>query len=145
MDWILPLLLIAAGILAASALIVAKKPDAKQLIDKLAPYQATMGIALLVWCVYNLFVHIGISLMMAILKMWPIGGIALWGGLVSGILLGIMFGMPMMAKMSAGGAAKGEQMAKKLAPFQVIIGIVAMVSGLMLILITAGILKPSGM
>ncbi len=145
MDWILPLLLVAAGILAASALIVAKKPDAKQLIDKLAPYQATMGVALLVWCIYNMFVHIGISWMMLILKAWPIGGIALWGGLVSGILLGILFGMPMVAKMSASGAAKGEQMAKKMAPFQVIIGLIAIVSGLMLLLITAGILKPAGM
>jgi hypothetical protein len=143
MDWILPLLLIAAGILAASALIVAKKPDAKQLIEKLAPYQASMGIALLVWCLYNMFVHIGISFMLLILKAWPIGGIALFGGLISGILLGVMFGMPMVAKMSAGGAAKGEQMAKKLAPFQVIIGLVAIVSGALLLLITAGILKPS--
>ncbi len=145
MDYILPLLLIAAGILAASALIVAKKPDAKQLIEKLAPYQASMGIALLVWCLYNLFVHIGISWMMLILKAWPIGGIALFGGLISGILLGIMFGMPMVAKMSAGGAAKGEQMAKKLAPFQVIIGLVAIVSGLLLLLMTLNILKPPGM
>jgi hypothetical protein len=145
MDWILPLLLIAAGILAASALIVAKKPDAKQLIDKLAPYQATMGIALLVWGIYNLFVHIGISMMMLLLKVWPLGGIAIWAGLVSAILLGILFGMPMVAKMSAGGAAKGEQMAKKMAPFQVIIGIVAIGSGLLILLMQLNILKPPGM
>lgn len=145
MDWILPLLLLAGGVLAASALIVAKKPDARQLIDKIAPYQATLGIILLVWGAYNLFVHVGFSMISLLLKIWPLGGIAILGGLVSAILLGIMFGMPMVAKMSAGGAAKGEQIAKKLAPFQTLIGIVAIVCGLLILLIQLGILKPAGM
>jgi len=145
MDWIDPILLILGGILAASSLIVAKKPDAKEMIAKIAPYQATIGIILLVWSVYNAFIHIGIKLMIDIVKFWPIGGITLWAALVSGILLGILFGMPMMAKMSAAGAAKGEEMAKKLAPMQVLIGVIAMISGLLLILIQLGILKPSGM
>ena len=145
MVWIMPLLLIAAGILAASALIVAKKPDAKVLIDKLAPYQATMGIILLVWGLYYLLVGFGITMLKFTLSWWPLGGIALLAGFLASILLGIMFGMPMLAKLSAGGAAKGEQMAKKLAPFQVIIGVVAIVSGLLLILMNLGILKPPGL
>lgn len=143
MDWILPLLLIAGGILAASALIVAKKPDARALIDKIAPYQATLGIILLVWGLFNLFAHVGITGIKFLLSFWPIAGVSILAGLISAILLGIMFGMPMVAKMSAGGAAKGEQMAKKLAPFQTLIGIVAIVSGLLIILCQAGILKPS--
>jgi hypothetical protein len=142
MLWIEPLLLIAAGILAASSLILAKKPDAKQMIDKIAPYQATLGIILLGWGLYNFIIVVGPGAMVKILTALPLLGITLWGMLVSSILLGIMFGMPMVAKMSAGGAAKGEQMAKKLAPFQVIIGLVAIGSSLLAILYNLGILKP---
>ncbi len=38
------LITIAGGILAASALIIARKPNAKQLIDKLTPYQGWIGV-----------------------------------------------------------------------------------------------------
>jgi len=141
MLWIEPLLLIAAGILAASSLIIAKKPDAKQLIEKIAPFQATLGIILLGWGLYNFFIVVGPGLMIKFLSAFPLLGITLWGMLVSSILLGIMFGMPMVAKMSAGGAAKGEQMAKKMAPFQVIIGLVAIGSAILAILYNLGILK----
>ena len=37
------LITIAGGILAASALIIARKPNAKELIDKLTPYQGWIG------------------------------------------------------------------------------------------------------
>ena len=141
MLWIEPLLLIAAGILAASSLIIAKKPDAKAMIDKIAPYQAMLGIILLIWGLYNFFINIGPGWMIKILSAAPLLGITLWGMLVSSILLGIMFGMPMVAKMSAGGAAKGEQMAKKLAPFQTLIGLVAIGSALLGILYNLNILK----
>jgi len=141
MLWIEPLLLIAAGILAASSLIIAKKPDAKALIEKIAPFQATLGIILLGWGLYNFFIVVGPGLMIKFLTAFPLLGITLWGMLVSSILLGIMFGMPMVAKLSAGGAAKGEQMAKKMAPFQVIIGLIAIGSSILAILYNLGILK----
>ena len=35
---------ILGGILAASSLIIAKKPNAKELIDKLTPYQGWIGL-----------------------------------------------------------------------------------------------------
>ena len=46
MDVLNALLVIAGGILAAAGLIISKKPDAKQLIDKLVPYQAFIGVAM---------------------------------------------------------------------------------------------------
>ena len=147
MNWILPLLLIAGGMLAAASLIVAKKPDARALIDKIAPFQATMGIIMLVAGVYYLFVGMGISALKFMLSFWALGGISWLACFICCILLGLMFGMPMVAKMSAAGAAKGEQMAKKLAPFQTLIGIVAIVTGVLLLLEfpQLGILKPGGM
>jgi hypothetical protein len=40
--------LILGGILAVSALIVAQKPNAQQMIDKLVPFQAIIGVGLVV-------------------------------------------------------------------------------------------------
>jgi hypothetical protein len=43
------LITIAGGILAASALIIARKPNAKQLVDKITPYQGWIGIVMFFW------------------------------------------------------------------------------------------------
>lgn len=141
MDLVMPLLNIAGGILAASALIVAKKPDAKELIAKLAPYQAGIGVFLLGWGLYYLLVGLGISMLTALIKVAPLFGISLTGMFATSILLGILFGMPMVAKMSAAGAAKGEEMAKKLAGVQVLIGLVAIGCALIFLLYRFQILK----
>ncbi len=141
MDWLLPLLLIAGGVLAASSVIVAKKPEARELIAKIAPYQAVIGIVLLITGVLNVF-RFGPGNISMALKHAPLLGVTVLGMLLSAILLGIMFGMPMLAKVSAGGAAKGEEMAKKMAPFQALIGLIAIGSALLAILFNLGILKP---
>ena len=53
--WIISvLILLAGGILGAANLIVAKKPDAKVLIEKLTPFQGIIGIVMLVWGVWGL-------------------------------------------------------------------------------------------
>lgn len=143
MGYIDPILLILGGILAISGLIVAKKPDAKAMIEKLTPYQALIGVGLLIFGVLDLVrVIFGSGFFSIILKAFPIMGIVMIAYVASSILLGIMLGMPMVAKLSASGAAKGEEMAKKLAPFQTLIGVVGIVAGLMAILFAAGILKP---
>jgi hypothetical protein len=54
MDLINALLLIVGGILALSGIIVANQPNAKNVIDKLVPYQAIIGVALLVLGVFFL-------------------------------------------------------------------------------------------
>ena len=133
--------LILGGILGISGLIVAKKPDAKELIGKLQPFQAFIGIALLIFGVYN---AIHIVDFFKILSVLPVLGIMAIGAVTSAIVLGILFGMPMVAKMSAGGAAKGEELGKKLAPFQTIFGIIALVTGIYWMLIELHILKPFG-
>ena len=47
------LITIAGGILAASALIIARKPNAKELIDKLTPYQGWIGIVMFFWGIWG--------------------------------------------------------------------------------------------
>jgi len=142
MDLIEPLLLILGGILAASSLIVAKKPDAAKAIAKIQPYQATIGIILLVWNIWW-FIHLGPGAIFRGFSAIPVASVVFLAGLLSGILLGILFGMPMVAKLSASGAQKGEELGKKLAPYQLLIGLIAIGSGVMWLLYWIGILKPT--
>ncbi|MCB9786928.1 MAG: hypothetical protein H6744_09585 [Deltaproteobacteria bacterium] len=46
--------LILLGVLGASSLIIAKKPDARQIIAKLAPYQGWIGAVSALWGVWGL-------------------------------------------------------------------------------------------
>src|ERR1700704_2437883 len=141
MDLINVLLLILAGILAVSGLIVAKKPNAKELIDKLVPFQAFIGVALLVLGLYNLiraFGWFGIFFK-------SFFGIVALAVIATSILLGFMFGMPQIAKWipgQGGAEQKGMELSKKLAPYQVIIGVVGIASALLWILYRYGILSP---
>jgi hypothetical protein len=137
-------LLIAGGILALSAFIVAKKPDAKAAIDKLVPYQAFIGVALLAISIIN-WLRIGLIDIFRFLKFWPLGGIALIGAVFSGILLGALFGMPQIAKWIPGESnaeTKALELSKKVAGIQMLVGIIALGSGLLLLLIELRILKP---
>ncbi len=52
--WIITVaVLLAGGLLGAANLIVAEKPNAKELIDKLTPYQGRIGVVLVVWGVFD--------------------------------------------------------------------------------------------
>ena len=128
MDVINALLLILGGILAVSSLIVAKKPDAKELIDKLVPYQAIIGIALLALGLVNLIRSLG-HLLDAFRTLPGFEAIVM---IVTSILLGFMFGMPQIAKWipgEGGTEQKGLELSKKLVPYQVIIGVIGLASG----------------
>jgi hypothetical protein len=127
------LLLIAGGILAVSGLILAKKPDAKALIDKLVPYQASIGVALLALGTFNLLRSLGFDL----IKLTPLYGLAWLAMIITSILLGFLFGMPQIAKwIPDQGAAeqKGMQLMKQLAPFHVMLGLVGIGSALIVLL-----------
>lgn len=139
MGYAWPVILILGGILACAGLIVAKKPDAKELIGKLQPFQAAIGIALLVFGVLNLMDAIHFLSLMSLI---PVTVIMALAAVASAIILGLLFGMPMVARFSASGAAKGEELGKKLAPIQTLVGIIALVSGVYFLLMILGILKP---
>jgi hypothetical protein len=136
METINALVLIAGGILAVSSLIVAKKPDAQKLIDKLVPYQAIIGVALLVLGILNLIRMLG-NHWFDILRIVPLFGLTYLAMCVTSILLGLLFGMPQIAKWLPGeGPAeqKGMELSKKLAPYQILIGIVGLIAALLMIL-----------
>jgi len=143
MDYIMPLLIIVGGVLAISALVVAKKPEAKQLLDKITPYQAIIGVVLLGWGILSLIRSLsGLGLA---LKIFPVFTVCALAMIAVAILLGFLFGMPQIAKWAPGESnaeVKAMELSKKLAPFQVILGLVGIGAALLYIIIRAGILKP---
>lgn len=125
-------MLVAGGILASASLIVAKKPNAKELIDKLTPYQGWIGIVLFFWGIYdtiNLIRIIGVlfkgSVLLAIFVI-----VAVPTELLVGFLLG--FGLITKYALSKNQTAmeKGQAMRAKLAPVQGILGLIAIVVGI---------------
>lgn len=140
--WLQIILLFMAGILAISGLIVAKKPDAQQIIDKLVPFQALIGVGLMA---------VGIILLIQVgpidtFKAAGMGlqGMAVFGVVVVGIVLGFLFGMPQVAKWLPGQSsaeAKAMELAQKLAAFQVLIGLVGLAAAVIALLYQLGLLK----
>jgi len=132
-----------AGILAISSLILAKKPDAKKLIDKLVPYQGFVGVGLLVWGVINLIrflPHFG-----DYMHVWALAAIIFLAAILAEVLLGFLFGMPLIAKWIPGESPaeqKALEMQKKVGGFSVLIGVIGLISVVGLLLIRFHILKP---
>jgi hypothetical protein len=136
--------LLAGSLLGASGLIVAKKPNAKELIDKLVPYQAIIGVAMLGLGVVNLLWWVTHGLF-TILAHSSLFGITIFAMTVDSILLGLVFGMPQIAKWMPGQKAaeqKGMELSQKLAPFQGVLGIIGIVASLLALLYRFGILSP---
>jgi hypothetical protein len=138
MGLLFALLLIVAGALAASSLIVAKQPNAGEVIAKLTPYQGILGIILLIWAlIFIIRILPGIGLL---LQVFPLTGIILIVTFLVAIGLGFLLGYGLIAQYAlnknAGAAQSGQAMQMKLAKIQGPLGIVGIVLGLY-ILITA--------
>jgi hypothetical protein len=141
MDYLFALALIAAGLLGASGLILAKRPNAANIIKSLLPFQAIIGAATLVLGIISLL-RWGPKALLDITKAFPFMGAAMLGGVVSGILLGLMFAVPLMGRLGAG-QQRAAELAENIAPWQLMIGIVAMAAGVLLLLFRSGILPPN--
>jgi hypothetical protein len=141
MDLITPVLLIVGSILAISGLIIAKKPDAKALIDKLSPYQALIGVAMLATGIWWLL-RWGRDLIHAF-DLNALLAACLWGVIGCSILLGALFGMPQIAKWIPGESPaeqKALELSQKVAPYQVILGLIGLASALVYLLFRFNIL-----
>lgn len=121
------IIIIVGGILAASSFIVAKKPDAKKLIDQLLPYQGWIGIVLFVWGIFDI---------LSVLR-WMNGSLEWIFALVVSIaelLVGFILGFALISKyaLSKNEAAmkKGEEIRAKLLKFQIPLGFIAIIGGI---------------
>jgi len=120
------LLLILGSLLAISALIIAKKPDAKAALDKLVPFQALIGVGLIVLGIIN-FISV-LPGLTDIFKVNLLQAAAVLAVIGDSVLLGALFGMPQIAKMIPDQKAeqKAMQISQKVAPYQVVLGLVGL-------------------
>jgi hypothetical protein len=119
-----------AGALSASNVVIEKLPNAKDMIAKLVPYQAMIGVAAFVFGVFKIF---DIQRMRETMSTKAIFIVCVAACLVAGFLLGF----PMIQKFIAEDEdtkEKVEGVRKKLSPYQVLAGLVALGTGAYIIL-----------
>ena len=144
MFWLHFAALVCGGALAASGFIISKKPEAKELLGKLAPYQGGIGVAMLVAGVLNV-VDGAFGASLQIMKISMLFGITLLSMVTCELLVGFLLGFGLIAAWIPGeGAAeqKGVELQKKLATISAPLGGIAMITGVLALLYQLNILKP---
>ncbi|HEY8145896.1 MAG TPA: hypothetical protein VIG06_24615 [Kofleriaceae bacterium] len=142
MGYLTAFLLIVCGLLAAASWIVSKKPNAKQSLDKLVPFQGFLGVGLLAVGIINLFRSLdGMKYWM---KLGALYGLTMWSTIIISILLGFLLGMPQIAKWIPGDSPaeqKAIDMQRKLGAYSTIVGFIGIVCGVLVLLYLLEILK----
>ncbi|CAM1364757.1 conserved membrane protein of unknown function [Tenacibaculum soleae] len=122
--------LILLSIIAVPSLILAKKPNAQELLDKIEPYQGWIG---LVFCLAGVWGIISAFLNMGWITSLPIWWATLLAGSLVQAVLGFMLGFGMINKilLSKNEAAqeKAALLREKLAPKQGKLGIFGLIVG----------------
>src|SRR5262245_2372881 len=123
------------GILGASNLIIARKPDARQLIAALAPYQGFIGAISALWGVWGI---IGSVLSLRLLASHPIYWLTFLAAALSQAGLGLLLGVGTLKTFIKQPQAvqKMDEMAAKLAPFQGTMGLFSIGVGAFMILVS---------
>ena len=129
--------LILLGCLAVPSLILAKKPDAKALFDKIAPYQGIIGIVFAFWGVWGIIQCVlNIGLLSSIPVAWVIWLLVSVAEAVLGFILGYGLISKHLLSKNETAAEKGEKLLQKLLPLQGRLGLVAIVLGVVQIAAT---------
>ena len=129
------------GMLGASSLIIARKPDAKEVIAKFAPYQGWMGAVSAIWGGWGIVRSV---LTLGWLAHWPIYWATSLGDHVLQFGLGLLLGVGTLKTFIKNPQAqeKMDQTITKLAPYQGTLGLAAI--GLGIWMVVAGFLWTVG-
>jgi hypothetical protein len=125
------------GILAAPSLPLSKRPDAKELLSKIASFQGWIGLAFFFWGIWGII--------QAVLNFGLLGGNPIWwitwianSALVAS--LGFLLGYGMISNMIFSEneitREKGELFLQKLSPWQGRLGLIAIVLGIWSIVVS---------
>lgn len=122
------------GILGASSIIIAKKPDAKEMIAKLAPYQGWIGVVSAFWGAWGVIqsvLHIGVWL-----KYAPVLWVTWLADSVVLLALGFILGVGTMKTFIKDPKAneKMDQTLAKLLPYQGNLGLFAIGLGIWMVI-----------
>ncbi|TSE07683.1 MULTISPECIES: hypothetical protein [Aquimarina] len=122
--------LIVLSILAVPSLLLSKKPNAKELLEKIEPYQGWIG---LVFCFWGIWGIISAILSIGLLGSFPIWWITWLAGNVVSAILGFMLGFGLISKYflskSEEAKEKANQLREKLAPKLGKLGILGLIVG----------------
>ena len=142
MTWLSALWLILLGVLAVPSLILSKKPNAKEMLDKLAPYQGWIGAVSALWGVWGIISFL--RTMGFWTSFWPIMGYTTLAASIVQLILGFMLGIGVMKTFVKNEAAqkKMDDTLAKMAPKQGLFGIVAIALGGWMIIVSL-FFKPS--
>jgi len=121
--------LVVLGVLAAANLIIARKPQAKELIDKISPYQGWIGA---VSCLWGIWILIWMVLGIAGLATWPIWWITMVACGAIQAVLGLVLGIGVLKTFIKAPAAqaKMDQVLAKVAPYSGTLGLVSIGLGI---------------
>jgi hypothetical protein len=121
------------GILAIPSLIIAKKPEAKEWIDKLVPYQGWIGAVSALGGAWGI---ISAVLTLSWLGIIPIFWITLLAGAVLQLSLGLLLGVGVLKTFVKDPTAneKLDETIKKLTPYQGTLGLAAIGLGVWMVI-----------
>jgi hypothetical protein len=120
------------GVLGASSIIIAKKPDAKEMIAKLAPYQGWIGAISCLWGVWGIISSI---LSLGWIAHWPIYWATFLADSVLLAALGLILGIGVLKSFIKAPAAqaKMDETLTKLLPYQGNMGLLAIGVGIWMV------------
>lgn len=129
---VLQVFAILVGALGAAGFIVSKRPDAKDALAKLAPYQGIMGTVGALFGIWGIVGGVGaLSASVVFGALGIASGVCMFG---TGFLLGFPWFMSFNKSPEA--AAKAEQLRGKMVVYQVPMGLVCVVLGLVGLVMT---------
>lgn len=120
---------IIGGLIAASSLIIAKKPNAQELLDKLTPFQGWIGVVLTFWGVWGIiqsFLNIG-----SIGLFWAIGLAVSAVEFIVGFLLAYSLISKYLLEKNETAKEKGQKLRVKLTKYQVPAGVILIILGVL--------------
>jgi hypothetical protein len=125
--------LMVLGVLGAANLIIARKPSAKELIGKIAPYQGWIGVISAFWGIWGI---INAVLSLGWLAYMPIYWATFLGASVLQAILGILLGIGTMKTFIKQPQAveKLDLLVTRMAPKQGVLGFIAIGTGAWMIL-----------
>ncbi|QXP55975.1 hypothetical protein H0I25_18255 [Cellulophaga sp. HaHa_2_95] len=128
MIWGITLVLL--SIIAVPSLILSKKPNAKELLEKIEPYQAWIGM---VFCFWGIWGIISAVLNIGWLTVAPIWWITFLAGNIVSATLGFMLGFGLINKYvlskNENAKEKADAIRAKIAPKQGKLGVLGLIVG----------------
>ena len=129
------------GTLAASGAIIKSKPNAAELIDKVAPYQGIIGVVILFWGISGLISSLmSISVLSAAPIAWIIGLVTALATFIVGFLLAFSLLSKYLFSKNDTAMEKGQQLRGKLINYQVPAGFLLIVMAILSLLVRFRIL-----